>query len=46
MFAFLVPFFGVFLSAYMFEEIIQPSLLLGAGLVTAGIVIVTRFSGK
>jgi O-acetylserine/cysteine efflux transporter len=46
MFAFLVPFFGVFLSAYMFDETIQPSLLLGAGLVTAGIVIVTRFSGK
>jgi drug/metabolite transporter (DMT)-like permease len=46
MFAFLVPFFGVFLSAYMFDEIINPSLLLGAGLVTIGIVIVTRFSGR
>jgi drug/metabolite transporter (DMT)-like permease len=46
MFAFLVPFFGVFLSAYMFNETIHSSLLLGAGLVTAGIVIVTRFSGK
>ncbi|MCJ7755249.1 MAG: DMT family transporter [Thermoanaerobaculales bacterium] len=46
MFAFLVPFFGVFLSAYMFDETIQPSLLLGASLVTIGIVIVTRFSGK
>lgn len=46
MFAFLVPFFGVFLSAHLFDETIQPSLLLGAGLVTAGIVIVTRFSGK
>lgn len=46
MFAFLVPFFGVFLSAVMFDETIQPGLLLGAGLVTAGIVIVTRFSGK
>jgi drug/metabolite transporter (DMT)-like permease len=30
----------------MFDETVQPSLLLGAGLVTAGIVIVTRFSGK
>ncbi len=46
MFAFLVPFFGVFLSAYMFDEAIHASLLWGAGLVTAGIVIVTRFSGK
>ena len=46
MFAFLVPFFGVFLSAYMFDETIDPSLLLGASLVTIGIVIVTRFSGK
>jgi drug/metabolite transporter (DMT)-like permease len=46
MFSFLVPFFGVFLSAYLFDETIQPSLLLGAGLVTVGIVIVTRFSGK
>ena len=45
MFAFLVPFFGVFLSSYMFDETINPGLLLGAGLVTSGIVIVTRFSG-
>lgn len=46
MFAFLVPFFGVFLSAYLFDETIHSRLLLGAGLVTAGIVIVTRFSGR
>lgn len=46
MFAFLVPFFGVFLSIWLFDEVIQPGLLVGAGLVTAGIVIVTRFSGK
>ena len=46
MFAFLVPFFGVFLSAWLFDETIHPELLIGAGLVTAGIVIVTRFSGK
>ncbi len=46
MFAFLVPFFGVFLSAYMFNETINPDLLVGASLVTAGIVIVTRFSGR
>ena len=46
MFAFLVPFFGVFLSSYMFDETINASLLLGASLVTIGIVIVARFSGK
>lgn len=46
MFAFLVPFFGVFLSAWLFGETINPDLLLGASLVTAGIVIVTRFGGK
>ena len=46
MFAFLVPFFGVFLSAYFFDETIQPSLLFGAALVTVGIIVVTRFSGK
>ncbi|MBI1355219.1 MAG: EamA family transporter [Acidobacteria bacterium] len=42
MFAFTVPFFGVLLSAVVLDEAIPPSLLLGALLVTAGIVIVTR----
>jgi drug/metabolite transporter (DMT)-like permease len=46
MFAFLVPFFGVFLSAWLFNETINPDLLIGASLVTVGIVIVTRFSGR
>ena len=42
MFGFLVPFFGVFLSALVFGEEVQPHLLIGAGLVTVGIIIVTR----
>ena len=42
MFGFTVPFFGVFLSAVIFGESIGANLLAGAGLVTAGILIVTR----
>ncbi len=42
MFGFLVPFFGVFLSALVFGEELRPHLIAGAGLVTLGIVIVTR----
>ncbi len=41
MFGFLVPFFGVFLSAVFFGEVIGMHLLFGAALVTFGIIIVT-----
>jgi len=41
-FAFTVPFFGVFLSALIFGEPVTPRLLSGAGLVTLGIFVVTR----
>ena len=44
MFAFTVPFFGVLLSALTLGEAIPASLLLGALLVTVGIVFVTRSS--
>ena len=42
MFGFLVPFFGVFLSALVFGEAIDPHLILGALLVSVGIIVVTR----
>ena len=42
MFGFTVPFFGVFLSAVTFGESLSANLLVGAALVTAGILIVTR----
>ena len=42
MFAFTVPFFGIFFSALIFSEPVTGRVLLGAVLVTAGIGIVTR----
>jgi len=42
MFGFSVPFFGVFLSAMIFGESLSANLLVGAALVTIGILIVTR----
>jgi drug/metabolite transporter (DMT)-like permease len=41
-FGFTVPFFGVALSAAVFDERVPANLLIGAALVTAGIYVVTR----
>lgn len=45
MFAFTVPFFGVLASWVLFSEPVTARILLAAGLVTAGIAIVTRAPG-
>ena len=46
MFSFTVPFFGVFMSYLVFAEPVSGRILLAAGLVTAGIAIVTRTPAK
>ncbi len=39
--SFMTPLFGVILGAWLLDEVIEPSFLLGAGLVIAGIVLVS-----
>jgi drug/metabolite transporter (DMT)-like permease len=45
-FAFAVPVFGVFLSALLYGEAITHRVLVGVATVTAGVVIVTRRTGR